>query len=70
MLALTARASNKSCAGLLGIEDPEVVFAFDMECAEVLYKHDTEQQAAILTAFGLISQVPRMKIDTVREQSF
>ena len=43
-LAHTAKASNRPCSSLLGIEDESVALAFDMECAEVMFEQEQEQE--------------------------
>lgn len=47
-LATTAKLSNSSPAEVIGIDDPEIAFAFDRECAEVLNETEVEKQREIL----------------------
>jgi len=47
-LVKTASLSNKPPSELIGLDDPDIAFAFNMECADVLYQSelDREQEQA------------------------
>jgi len=70
---VTASKSNKSCSELIGIDDPEIAFAFNMECAEIFYLWEQEQEVKRLEAMmagTLLSQLsgqPKMNGRQVRE---
>lgn len=44
-ISVTARQCNKSPAEIVGIEDRDIAFAFDVECAEAFYLWEREQEA-------------------------
>ena len=74
-LAHTAKASNRPCSSLLGIQDESVALAFDMECAEVLFEFEQErelQRFELLTG-ATVSRVMTGAVQTsktVNEGSF
>jgi hypothetical protein len=47
---LTASRSSKSCAEKVGILDPEIAWAFDMECNAVLTEWEMETEARRIEA--------------------
>lgn len=44
MLVKTASVSNSSPADLLGFDDPDVAFAFNVQCAEVQNEWEMERE--------------------------
>lgn len=47
MIALSRMASrsNRPLSERLGIEDPTIAFAFDVECSEILFQAELEREA-------------------------
>lgn len=43
-ISVTARQCNKSPSDVVGIEDRDIAFAFDVECAEAFYLWEREQE--------------------------
>lgn len=43
-LAVTASRFNKRPSKLVGLLDPSVALAFDVECAEVLFENEIERE--------------------------
>lgn len=58
-LTTTARLSNRSPAEVLGIEDKEIAWAFDRECAEVLNEAEVLKETRMLEmiATGQVSSL-------------
>lgn len=79
-LTTTARLSNRSPAEVLGIEDEEIAWAFDRECAEVLNETEVLKETRMLEmiATGQVSSLmggkrgPTKEItaDNFRDQGF
>lgn len=53
MMAKTAEASKVSPAELAGIQDPDVAFAFNIECAEIAQEDANKREARMFEAFGM-----------------
>lgn len=76
MLSLTVAASkfSKLPSDLLGIDDQEIAFCFNQECAETLYLFEQEQEVKRLeammtgTLLGQLNGHPKMNGE-VREIS-
>lgn len=47
-----ARSCNKPLSEWFGIDDPEIAFAFEIECSEILNEWDMEQQARMFETLG------------------
>lgn len=59
-VSVTARQCSKSPAEIVGIEDREVAFAFNVECAEVLYLWEREQEAVkVASLFAGMTGAPK-----------
>lgn len=72
-LAMTAKASNRSCAALLGIEDESVALAFDMECSATLYEAEIKlenQRFEALIGGATAKVVTEAVTSGMREGSF
>ena len=56
-LAVTASKFNSRPSELAGIDDPAIAFAFDVECADVLFQseldRETEQVKAMIEMSGV-----------------
>lgn len=52
-LAVTASKFNRLPSELVGIEDREVAFSFNVECADVLFQSELDRETRMFEMMGL-----------------
>ena len=52
-LARMAKSSNRPLSDWFGIDDPDIAFAFDLECSEILAESEREREKQMFEAMGI-----------------